>query len=74
MPSEPKPKQFVAAAPFTYRYRTYRVGEPVEDRRVIDRLLRYDERFIRVKRSKSAPAETPAVDTATTPPESTKED
>jgi hypothetical protein len=75
MPSEPKPKKFVAAAPFTYRHRTYKAGEPVEDRRSIDNLLRYGDRFIIAKRSKSASAETSAVDTANpNSAESKKED
>jgi hypothetical protein len=69
MPGEPKPKQFIATAAFSYRGERYAVGEPVEDRRTIERLVRYGDRFIKVKRAK-----TPAVDTATTPPESTKED
>ena len=68
MPSEPKPKQFVAAVAFKHGSRRYKVGEPVEDRRVIDRLVRYGDRFIVAKRAK-----TPAVDTAT-PDQSTKED
>lgn len=75
MPSTPKPKTFVAATAFRYRGRRYKVGELVEDRRTVDRLVRYGDRFIVAKRTKSAPAETPAVDTATTSrPESTKED
>lgn len=75
MPSEPKPKKFVAAAGFMYRGRTYREGDPVEDRRTIDRLLHWGDRFIVAKRTKTAKAGTPAVDTATTQqPESTKED
>lgn len=72
MPSEPKPKKFVATSHFTYAHRSYAPGEPVEDRRTIDRLLRYGDRFIEPKRSKPR---TPAVDTATPKqPESTKED
>jgi hypothetical protein len=68
MPSDPKPKTFVAAVSFRYGNSRYLAGELVQDRRVIDRLVRYGERFIKVKRSK-----TPAVDTATTD-QSTKED
>ena len=68
MPSEPKPKKFVAAVAFKHGSLRYKVGEPVEDRRVIDRLVRYGDRFIVAKRAK-----TPAVDTATTD-QSTKED
>jgi hypothetical protein len=70
-----RPKEFTAARAITYRGQRYQVGDPVEDRRTIAALVRYGDRFLTVKRSKSAPAETPAVDTATTPqPESTKED
>jgi hypothetical protein len=68
VPSEPKPKTFVAAADFRYGNRRYRMGDPVTDLRHIDRLVRYGDRFIKVKRTK-----TPAVDTATTD-QSTKED
>ena len=68
MPSEPKPKKWIANTAFTYRHRHYVVGEPVEDRRTIDRLVRYGDRFITVKRSK-----TPAVDTATNPPAESEE-
>jgi hypothetical protein len=68
VPSEPKPKTFVAVTAFRYGNRRYFVGEVIDDRRVVDRLLRYGDRFITVKRTK-----TPAVDTATTD-QSTKED
>jgi hypothetical protein len=68
VPSEPKPKTFVATAAFRHGRQRYAVGDVVADRRVIDRLLRYGDRFIKVKRTK-----TPAVDTATTN-QSTKED
>ena len=68
MPSEPKPKTFVASNAFTYRHKTYAVGDVVDDRRVVDRLIRYGDRFIKAKRTK-----TPAVDTAN-PDQSTKED
>lgn len=74
MPSPPKPKKFVAATNFSHRFKSYKTGEPVDDPRVVDRLVRYGDRFIVAQRSKAASAETPAVDTATTPPESTKED
>jgi hypothetical protein len=67
VPSKPKPKQFVAARRFLHRGHRYEVGEPVTDRRTIDNLVRYGDQFIRVKRA-------PAVDTATNPPKSTKED
>jgi hypothetical protein len=74
MPNEPKPKTFVAARGFSYGNRSYGVGDVVDNRRTVDRLVRYGDQFIVAKRSKSASAETtPAVDTATTP-ESTKED
>ena len=69
MPSEPKPKTFIAANPFIYKHRQYAKGDVVEDRRAIEHLLRYSDRFIVAKRAK-----TPAVDTATTQAESTKED
>lgn len=70
MPSEPKPKKFVAQRRITIGARTYEVGDPVEDRRHIERLVRYGEQYIAPKR-----ARTPAVDTATKQqPESTKED
>ena len=69
MPSEPKPKTFVAANAFLYRHARYAKGDVVEDRRTIDHLLRYGDRFIIAKRAK-----TPAVDTATTQAQSTKED
>ena len=62
MPSEPKPKKFVAAVAFKHGNRRYKVGEPVDDRRTIDRLVRYGDRFITVKRSKSASAETPTAE------------
>ena len=68
MPSEPKPKVFVATAGFRRGNKRYAVGDVVEDRRTIAALLRYGDRFIKVKRTK-----TPAVDTATTD-QSTKED
>jgi hypothetical protein len=68
VPSEPKPKQFVATAAFKHGNKSYAVGDPVDDRRVIDRLVRYGDRFIKAKRSKS-----PAVDTATNPPAESKE-
>ncbi len=68
MPSEPKPKNFVAVRAITYRNRSYQVGDPIEDRRTIDHLLRYGDQFIAVKRSKS-----PAVDTATNPPAESEE-
>jgi hypothetical protein len=74
MPGPPKPKSFVAVRDVTVAGRRYSVGDPVDDRRVLDRLLRYGDQFVAAKRSKPAPAEPPAVDTATTPPESTKED
>lgn len=61
MPSEPKPKQFVATARFRHGRHRYDVGETVEDRRVIDDLLRYGDRFIKPKRAPRSPA----VDTAT---------
>lgn len=67
MPSPSKPKKFVAATDFTYRHQRYKPGDPVDDRRVIDRLVRYGDRFIVAKRSKSASAETPTA-------ESVKED
>ena len=69
MPSDPKPKTFVAANPFIYRHQRYGKGDIVADRRTIQHLLRYGDRFIVAKRAK-----TPAVDTATTQAESTKED
>ena len=69
MPGEPKPKTFVAANPFIYRHQRYAKGDVVSDRRAINHLLRYGDRFIIAKRAK-----TPAVDTATTPAQSTKED
>lgn len=68
MPSEPKPKKFVAVREITVAGRTYKVGDAVDDPRALASLLRYGEQFVAVKRK------TPAVDTATTPPESTKED
>ena len=71
MPSAPKPKTFVAAVSFKHGNRRYAAGQVVEDRRVIDALVRYGDRFIKPKRTKS-----PAVDTATTQEadQSTKED
>lgn len=71
MPSAPRPKVFVATARFRHGIggHQYEIGEVVDDRRVIDRLVRYGDRFIAPKRTKS-----PAVDTATTPDQSTKED
>jgi hypothetical protein len=74
MPGPSKPKSFVAVRDITVAGRRYSVGDPVDDRRVLASLLRYGTEFVAVKRSKTAPAESPAVDTATTPPESTKED
>jgi hypothetical protein len=68
MPSEPKPKLFVAQRGFSYRGRSFNVGDPVEDRRIIDHRVKYGDRFIKAKRSKS-----PAVDTATTPSAESKE-
>lgn len=52
MPSEPKPKRFVANAGFLYAHRAYTKGEEVTDRRVIDALVRYGDRFIVAKRAK----------------------
>jgi hypothetical protein len=68
VPSEPKPKTFVAAVSFRHGKSRYLAGEVIDDRRVVVSLLRYGDRFITVKRTK-----TPAVDTATTD-QSTKED
>ena len=62
MPGQPKPKKFVAAAPFTYRHHTYKAGDPVDVRRTIEYLLRRGDRFIVPKRSKSASAETPTAE------------
>lgn len=70
MPSAPKPKKFYAVREITIGGRRYEVGDAVTDQRALGRLLRYGEQFVAVKRAK----QTPAVDTATTPPESTKED
>ena len=67
MPSIPKPKTWRAARSFRYR-RGYKAGEPVTDRRTIEHLLQYGNRFIVADRTKPAPAETtadPDVDTAT---------
>lgn len=70
MPSAPKPKTFVAATSFRWGRHHYAAGEAVEDRRVIERLVHFGDRFITPQRSK-----TQAVDTATPQqPESTKED
>lgn len=70
MPSTPKPKTFVATARFRRGVggRQYEVGDVVDDPHTIAQLIRYGDRFITVKRTKSASAET------TTPAESTEED
>lgn len=66
MPGPPRPKQFVAARTFSYRGTSYRRGDPVTDRRTLDRLLRYGARYLRTL--KPAQAEPPAdVDSAPTP-------
>lgn len=73
MPSPPRPKSFVAARDFTHARRRHQVGDPIEDRRLIAHLLRRNKGFIRS--IKPAPAETPADQSAATPPaESLKED
>lgn len=69
------PKKFVADRDFTYRGITYRKGDPVTDRRTIDRLA--GGSFLRHTKSKTATAETEAdlTDAATTQTTvSTKED
>jgi hypothetical protein len=66
MPGPARPKSFVAARDFRYRSVVYRRGDPVTDRRTIDRLVRYGTRFVRS--AKTAPAETQAdLDSAPTP-------
>jgi hypothetical protein len=62
MPGEPKPKQFIAARAVTVAGRSYSVGEPVDDPRVLASLLRFGDKFVAVKRSKSASAETPTAE------------
>lgn len=68
MPSDPKPKTFVATTNFRHGRRAYKVGDVIDDRRVVDHLVRYGDRFIKPKRTK-----TPTVDTVTDS-QSTKED
>lgn len=73
MPGPARPKQFVAATNFIYAHRRYRVGDPIEDRMVIARLLARNSDAIRSV--KPAPAEPPADHSAATPQaESPKED
>jgi hypothetical protein len=62
MPSEPKPKKFVAVREITVGGRHYNVGDPVDDPRVLATVLRYGDQFVAVKRSKSASAETPTAE------------
>lgn len=73
MPSTPQPKTFVAARAFRYGGKTYAKGDPVEDRRSIDRLVRYGTRFIAHKPAKAEPPAEPVADEAPTT-ESPKED
>lgn len=66
MPSPPRPKQFVAARDVTFGRIVYRTGDPVTDPRHIAHFLARDRGYIRSV--KPAPAESPAEDSATTPP------